>query len=399
MRINGLVFRLAVPTFVVGFTGQVASLVARIAVSYQAVAIGMSPSAVLVLSSSFALLPIFLAVWLGRYTDRKGAGPVVLCGSALMLLGAILPLAVSASVAALAIAMAAMGVGQTLQIAALQSEISQVQRPRQRDRMIGSFMVYQSLGQIAAPALLSLVDAQLGGVLHTNLLVVAALICLVQLGASLPILQSARRPTPSDVAMPLAAIIRTPGLAWLAVAGSLCVAAQDVLYVYTPVMASEREIAPTGVGIALGAFAVTQMLARVVYARLAQIFRRIVLMIVGLLATCACLAGVSFAGGVVSLTLCLGATGLALGLGVTSAVSLTMQNAPVSAKATTLSLRLAVNRAAQFAVPLMGGAVAPWLGTGAVFLALGAMIGGSLLAVPRSLQGQRKSDHRSKHKL
>lgn len=390
MRHDGLVVRLAVPTFVVGFTGQVVSLLARIAVSYQAVDLGMSPAGVLLLSSSFAFLPIFLAVALGRYTDRNGSGLVVMFGSVLMLIGAVLPLGISGSIVALAVSMAAMGVGQTMQITALQSEISQVARPRQRDRMIASFMVYQSLGQIAAPFLLSAIGVGLPGVIYTNLLIAAAAIAAIQLVATLPILRAARQPIPPDTPLSLSSIIATPGLAWLAVAGSLCVAAQDVIYVYTPVVGSERGISPSEVGFALGAFAVMQMLARVIYARLALRYGRLALMNVGLLATCLCLAGITFSGDIITLTLLLAGTGLALGLGVTSAVSMTMQHAPASAKATTLSMRLAVNRAAQFAVPLLGGAIAPWLGTGAVFFALGGMIGACLPTIPVSLTGSKE---------
>lgn len=390
MRRDGLVVRLAVPIFIVGFTGQVVSLLARIAVSYQAVDLGMSPAGVLLLSSSFAFLPIFLAVVLGRYTDRNGSGPVVISGSVLMLFGAVLPMIVGGSIAALGLSMATMGVGQTLQIAALQSEISQITRPRQRDRMIGSFMVYQSLGQIAAPLLLSAIGLGLAGVIHFNLLIAAAAIALIQLLATLPILRAARRPGPAETEMPLSAIIATPGLVWLAVAGSLCVAAQDVIYVYIPVVGSEREISPTAVGFALGAFAVTQMLARVIYARLALRYGRFSLMNVGLVATCVCLGGITFSEDIITLTLLLAGTGLALGLGVTSAVSMTMQHAPASAKATTLSMRLAVNRAAQFAVPLLGSAVAPWLGTGAVFFALGGLIGACLTTIPPALSGSKQ---------
>ena len=89
------------------------------------------------------------------------------------------------------------------------------------------------------------------------------------------------------------------------------------------------------------------------------------------------------------MTVLLAAAGLSLGFAVTCSVALTMQLAPQRAKGTTMSLRLAVNRAGQFAMPLVAALTTPWLGVGGVFLTCGLVIGLCAPFLPAALRDNR----------
>ncbi|MFV0493423.1 MAG: MFS transporter [Pseudorhodobacter sp.] len=383
---RGRVVKLAIPVLASGFFGQIIGLSTRIAISYEAVAMGLQPFAVLALSSVFSFLPIFMAMHVGRFNDRNGSGPGVMIGAIILLLGVALPVFLSGSVAMLVLSMACLGVGQTLQIAALQAEISQIGRARLRDRMIGGFMLYQSLGQVLAPLMLTTAGLFHSGTPHVVLFRIALGTALVQLALAAPIRRIARHPGRREQPVPFRTIISTQGLVWLAVSGSLCVATQEIAYVFTPIIGTERNIEPAFVGIMLGTFAITQLIARAAYSHAARILGRERLMAASLAVSAITFTIFALPLPPLAMTGLLAIAGLSLGFAVTCSVSLTMQLAPARARATTLSLRLAVNRIGQFALPLVSGSTTALLGVGGVFLTSGLVIAFCLPLLPATLR-------------
>ena len=245
---RGRVLRLAVPIMASGFTGQLVGLSTRIGIGYEAIEIGLSASVILVLTAAFSFVPIFLTMHIGRYTDRNGAGRVILAGAWVICVGAALPVLLPASLPSLLLSMTCLGVGQTFQIAALQAEISLTGRARQRDRMIGWFMVWQSTGQVMAPLVLTAASVLGLATPHAALLWGALGLSTLQVALAVQIGRCARTPTWQKCPVPFLDIVKTPGLVWLAVAGSLCVATQEMTYVFMPQVAAERAIDPALVG-------------------------------------------------------------------------------------------------------------------------------------------------------
>ncbi|MEO9778050.1 MAG: MFS transporter [Sedimentitalea sp.] len=386
---RGRVLKLAIPILASGFTGQIVGLSSRIAIGYEAIEIGLSATMVLVLTATFSFLPIFLTLQIGRFTDRNGAGPVVMAGACSLFLGAALPLILAPSLGIFLLAMSLLGIGQTFQIAALQAEISLIGRGRQRDSMIGGFMVYQSLGQVLAPLLLTAASFFLVPKPHVVLLPAAVIIGLLQLVLAVQISRHARQPTTQAAPVPIGEIVSTSGIVWLAVSGSLCVATQEMTYMFLPIVATERSIDPAFVGIMLGAFSIMQLLARAVYARVSGAMGRERLMTRSLLVSAAIFCSFAIPMGANLMAVLLAFAGLSLGFAVTCSVSLTMQLAPVRAKGTTLSLRLAVNRTGQFAMPLVSALATPWFGVGGVFLTCGVVIGICAPFLPAGLRNRR----------
>lgn len=386
---RGRVLNLAVPIMASGFVGQIVGLSTRIGIGYEAIEIGLSASAILVLTAAFSFVPIFLTMFVGRFTDRNGSGRVILAGACILFVGAALPALLPPSIPVFLLAMTCLGVGQTFQIASLQAEISLTGRVRHRDRMIGWFMVWQSTGQVMAPLLLTAASFLQFPVPHVAMMWVAMAFAVGQVALALQIRRFSKIPVQNDMPLPLGEIVGTPGLAWLAVSGSLCVATQEMTYVFMPLVATERGIDPALVGIMLGAFSFTQLVARAVYPGAAARWGRERLMAASLLITAAIFAGFALPMPAMIMALFLAAAGLSLGFAVTCSVSLTMQLAPARAKGTALSLRLAVNRTGQFAMPLVSAVATPWLGTGGVFLTCGLVIGLCLPFLPTALRTGR----------
>src|SRR5215510_6049756 len=69
-RKTGTDYGLLVPLLLNSLVGQTIISIVRITTTYRAVELGLSVVALGVITAAFALLPIFIAVWVGRFTDR-----------------------------------------------------------------------------------------------------------------------------------------------------------------------------------------------------------------------------------------------------------------------------------------------------------------------------------------
>lgn len=362
----------------VAFLAQVIVPLARIATSYRATEGGLSPAQVLVLSSAFALLPACLAITMGRHNDRRGGGTAAIAGAVLMAGGCIAMTLPIANMFWLIIASALLGMGQTLQLTALQAEIGALRLQAHRERMVGGLMLWQAVGQVGAPLMLSIV-ALAGGELSRNLALVAAGLALAGAVTSLLLYRNAALPRPVETPASLRSIIRVPGLPWIIVGGSLCVAVQDLTLVYLPVVGNARDVPPPVIGLVLTLFAAAQMLARAVYARASQRWGQNVLMWGSVLGTGLATAALALPLGAVAIAVALSISGVCLGFAITASVALTMRLAPPDARSTSLGLRLAINRVGQFSIPLISGLIAT-AQAGAVFLLLGLAVAGTGVA-------------------
>lgn len=384
---RGLVLRLAVPILISACLAQTIVPVVRIAASYRAVAAGLTPMEILALSSAFAILPVFVATSMGRYNDRHGAGRAALAGAIAMVVACIMFAIPIVSLPWLLIASAVLGLGQTLQITAIQGEISTFRSPQQRDRMVGNLMVWQAVGQVVAPLVLSAVSLAGTDMLVENMIAVSLALSVLSVLLGIVLFLNCARPVKTDAApLPMRQILSSPGLVWIMVTGALCVAVQDLTLVYMPVVGVEREISPSVIGLVLTLFALGQMVARVFYGTAMRKIGKVRLMVISVIVTglAVCLLATPISA--IGLGLCLSLSGIALGFAITSSVSLTMQLAPATARATSLGLRLAINRAGQFAMPLAAGMAASLMGAGAVFLVTGALVTASGLLRPKKLK-------------
>ncbi|WP_170297787.1 MFS transporter [Paracoccus litorisediminis] len=381
---------MARPLLVSALIGQVVAPLVRIATSYRATDLDLSPQQVLLLSSAFSVLPMFLAVRMGRYNDLHGNGHAAIIGSALVLCACLMLVWPGGNLLWLVAVSIVLGLGQTFQLTGLQGEIGMLRLPSQRSSMVGSLMFWQAVGQVAAPLLLSLVAIGLGrdalGLLSLRLALVASALAAFGLGLGLLIWRNAAPPRVIGMdAARMRRIIAVPGFLWVIVAGSLCVAVHDLVLVFMPVLGVARGIAATEVGVLLAMFAIGQMISRACYRRVVLWWGPRRLMYGAVLATALASSALALPLGTVATGAALGLTGLSMGFAITSSVSLTMDLAPRGARATSLGLRLALNRAGQFLIPLASGGAAAALGPGAVFALLGAILCGVGLSGSRQM--------------
>lgn len=363
---------------VAGLLVQATVPLARIATTYAALDIGLGPRIVGLLSATFAILPVFLTVGLGRFNDRGGSRTSALAGGVILLAATALLMLAQPALPILMIATSALGIGQTLVLAAMQLMISRSSSRMHRDAMLGNYMVAVSLGQALGPLLLGWEGARLSAPFAGSLLLVVVLAVLWRV-APRP-----RNRTPV-ARIPLSSIAATRGLPWLVGIGSICVASQDLVLAFVPLLGEERGVPPAVIGLLLSLRAVSAMVSRLFFSHAVRRFGRARVMTWSLIAGGAGLIALGLPMPVWGMALSMIAIGFGIGIALTSTVSLTLIIAPPSARGTSLSLRLTANRVAQFCIPLLASLIMAPFGAAGVLAILGITLCGVTPLRPHAL--------------
>ena len=131
---------------------QAALYLARPVTSYRALALGADAHAVGLITAAFALVPLVVAVPLGRASDRWRPGWLLTGGIALGALACVL-LGMAATLPGLALASTVLGLGHLALTLAGQSLIACQSGDALHDRDFGLYAAAASTGQLIGPVL------------------------------------------------------------------------------------------------------------------------------------------------------------------------------------------------------------------------------------------------------
>ncbi|MBK3546482.1 MFS transporter [Streptomyces sp. MBT60] len=360
---------------------QGAVSMARPAVSYRALALGADETAVGVIAGVYALLPLFVAVPLGRRTDHGRCAPLLPLGVLLISGGCALSGLVS-SLPAMAAWSGVMGLGHLCFVIGAQSIVARQSAPHEQDRNFGHFTIGASLGQLIGPiAAGALISGQGGALGRTSALalLVSAGVCAVALTSLWRI--EHRRTTDArprtDGKVPVRTILGTRGVPAGILISMAVLSATDILTAYLPVVGEHRSIAPATVGLLLSLRAAATIACRLVMTPLLRLLgRRALLTTSCLLAGLLC-AGVALPVSVPVLAVMLAVLGFCLGVGQPLSMTTVVRAAPDGARSTALALRLTGNRLGQVAAPAAAGLIAGAVGVAAPFVLLGVGLVGA----------------------
>ena len=132
---------------------QGAVYLVRPATSYKALELGVDPGLLGLVVASFSILPVFLAIAIGRATDMGREKQVLLGGAGLMLVAGAGLLFAAPSLPALLGWNAVLGVGHLMSIIGEQSRLASA-NARSMDRVFGFYTMVTAVAQAAAPLLL-----------------------------------------------------------------------------------------------------------------------------------------------------------------------------------------------------------------------------------------------------
>ena len=367
---------------------QAALHLARPVTSYRALALGADARAVGLITAAFALVPLVVAVPLGRASDRWRVGYLLTGGIALGAVACVL-LGLAGTLWGLALASAVLGLGHLALTLAGQSLIARQAADALHDRDFGLYTAGASLGQLIGPALaglaLSLAGASLEDATTLGFVVAAGLMVLALPTSFGTDRLRAGRARGRGVGRPLRAgqLISARGVPAGMFASLALLATVDVIIAYLPVLGTQRGIPPAVVGALLSLRAATSILSRVLIPWMVGRLGRVRLLAASAAGSALLTAALPLSPSTFVLAVLLAAAGFLLGIGQPLTMSMVVQAVPSDTRGTALAIRLTGNRFGQVATPAAAGLVAGAAGVSAAFWLLGGLLGLAALAVVR----------------
>jgi MFS family permease len=387
---QGVDYRLLVPLMAHGVLVQTLTGVLRVTTSYRVLELGLPVVWLGAISATFALLPVFLAVAVGRYIDRGNDAMAARIGSALVLASSLGYAFVAREPASILICTVIMGVGHLFLMASQQMLCVRAARDGDRESVFGNFLVTNGIGQGLGPFIVGWVGGE-AKIPDTDLLFgLGVVCCVVSMGVSLllPVAKKGDGAHAGKSATPLGALLRIPGFIIILVASIITITAQDLIVIYLPLLGTERGIDSGHIGLALTDRSVAAIVSRLFYSRLIVNVGRVPLTVLSM-----SISGLGYAllGAPLPIwALYVDAAVMGLGLGIATTLSLTsvVDIVPVDARATALSLRITGNRIGQVTLPFVASLIAAAAGAPGVLATIGASLVVSAASVGVTRRGK-----------
>jgi MFS family permease len=370
--------RLLIPLLVSGVLSPIIVPLSRVGTSYKALEQGLSLVQVGILSSAFAILPILIAVQVGRHSDRSGEGGPAIAGAFLVAVSAIGLWLFSLDFWTMFGFTCLLGLGQVMLFSALQMMITRCSGPDQQDRVLGYFLVATAFGQVVGPLVIAMTTPAGATYPGEGLywFIAASSLALVVAGIFIQFALPKHVPALEEGKIALRTIASTPGLHAVLLASGICLSTNDMVIVFLPILGADRGLDAATVGLLLSFRAGASMASRFAFARIVARMGKAGALTFSVLTAGATMAALVLPLPVWAVGTMLATSGFALGLAIACTISLTLTLAPAAGRATAMSLRLTVARLAQLLFSVSAGLGATVFGAGGVFAVMGlALVG------------------------
>lgn len=364
---------------------------ARVAASLFAIHLGESTFTVGMINGLYGFLPMMLAVYAGRFTDRAGARLPMLVGAAAMAIGVSLPY-FWPGVTALYATTTLVGCGFMLYNIALQNVAGFLGKPENRAMNFNMLSLGFSISNLLGPLIAGLGIDGFGHRYAFLFMAALPVIPVAVLGFSM--LKLPRGPASAAQADSHRVwdLLRDRKLVWLLTLTTLLTSGWELFGFMIPVYGTSIGLSATAVGLVMSAFSAALIVIRLIL----PVFINRVDPWVMITAT------LIYAGVVFSLfpfaqsALWLGVLSFLLGLGLGCpqplVVSLMHRHAPTGRVGEAIGFRQAMIYASQCVMPVLFGAVSALVGTGLVFWAIALILAGGGFAGRRE-RDEAKSTH------
>jgi MFS family permease len=348
----------------------------RVAASLYAIHLKATPFTVGALMALYALLPMFFAVSMGRWTDRVGARPPMLIGSVTIGSGASLPF-LWPGMPSLYVASVLIGSGFMLYQVAAQHIVGYIGRPEDRPVNFSVSALGFSISGFIGPMLAGFGIDEIGYVATFAVLAGFPLVPIAVLGLDkLRLPQPHAHAAPRDPRHRVADLLRHRELRPVFITSGMLAAAWDMFTFAIPVYGASIDLSASIIGLVLGAFSVATFVIR---GLLPAISRRLTawpllaaslaiaagsFLMFPLFERAALLMGVAFF------------LGLGLGMSQPMVMSLLHNTAPAGRVGEAVGVRMTLVNVSQITIPLAFGALGTALGMLPVFWATALLLSG-----------------------
>jgi predicted MFS family arabinose efflux permease len=363
-------YRLLMPLVLNSTIIQAAYAIVRVTTSYRAIEMKLPVIWLGVISATFAVLPIFFAVWVGRYLDRGKDAQACWIGAVLLATACAGFRFFAGSAATLLLFTALLGVSHLFMMASQQMLCIRCAGPHGRDQVFGNYMVSSAIGQGLGPYFIAW-SSGTAMLPPTDRLfsigLIAGLASLVTAAAIRPAPAAAEH-THRKAAVPVRTLLHQRGLMAVLVASVVTITAQDLLTIYLPLLGTDRGINARDVGTLLTVRSVFSLLSRMGYARVIRLVGRHLLTLASMFGAGLAFFCLAFSLSLPAMFVVMALMGFSLGIATTLSLTNVVDLASVEAMGTVMSLRITGNRIGQVAMPFAASLIAVLAGVGSIFI-------------------------------
>jgi MFS family permease len=337
---------------------------------------------------------VLVALPLGHLTDRRGTRGTMLAGAGLMLISTVLLATVGGTLPGLLAANVLLGFAQIIVMMCLQSGVALLWPPEGRNSAYGWFAFATAIGQMVGPGVLALIGGSDLTPETFPVYLVGAAAAVVMAGCA--VAWALRAPphgfagTDQDAPLRWRAAFRVPGLASATLTSLTVLAAIDLLGVYLPALGVEYGISAGAIGLLLMVRAGASTLSRALMGMLLRAIGERALLIGSLAIACVSIALVPVPLPLPALVALMALAGIGLGYAHPLTLAWVANAAPEQVRGAAIAVRLLGNRIGQTVLPAAAGALTLSAGTGVVFWAIAATLGGVTVLSARARPGGEK---------
>ena len=360
--------------------------------------LGASALDIGLLTATYSFLPLFLAIYIGKISDRVGDRLPIIISTIGLSVGLALPY-LFGSMLAFYLSQTIVGIANILVNISLQNVLGHVSTPQTRDHYFGIFTMMAALAAVIGPVA--------GGYLGENfsyplVFLVALLIGLIPFAFSylIPNKWGSKEQSPvmeSD-SNPLT-LLKLPAIRSALISSALVLYSKDIFIAYFPLYASQINISTSAIGWIIAIQGMAMVAVRFYLGQLVDRFGRSRILLTSIL-----LAGVAFLFMPITNRLYIvgflsALVGLGLGCGQPLSMTTAYNASPKTRTGEVLGLRMASNCLSQFIAPVFFGVIGAWAGLVSIFYISGVfLIGGAFLSRSDSLVRHREFKKTSHYK-
>lgn len=338
----------------------------RIVVSYKAIDQGHGPAAVGLLAISFSVIPLLLAMAVGKRIDRTGGRRDGIAGALVMTLASV-SLVVGSSLIFLIVASAVFGLGQLICIVSQQATIARTVPAREHPGAFGRYNIFTSVGQVVGPVIVTGL-ASTGAAGSTGPVIAALFGALTLLCCfAIPRAEAAAVPAGGAGQAEGGTLIGMQNMGLAMVVSMSAIASMEIVLIYLPVWGEQNGVPQAVVGILLSVRAASTIVGQLIVRPLLDRVGRAALLRASFGVAAAAMALLPVCNQVTCL-IPMVALGLTFGLTQPVTLSWVVALAGEGRSGAALGLRVTAGRVGQVLAPGVAAGLSWFGGTSAVFL-------------------------------
>ncbi len=386
MSLSSPLFRL----IAVAVTAHVALGAARVTTALYALSLQASAFTVGTLIALFALVPMMLAVPMGRAIDRIGMRKPLMIGCLLASAGVLLAATVS-GLPVLYVAAMLIGTGFMAIFIGTQHAVGVMSLPEQRTANFSRLSLGFSISSFTGPLIAGFM---IDHVSYSFAYLSCGLFTLTAFGLTVSgtLTHISTQPVTQHIAQgsPLQ-LLRNRELRRVYIIGILLAAGWDMFTFVTPVHGSQLGFSASTIGMILASFAGATFIVRLAMPGIVRRFREWQILTVALTVASLCYLVFPFMETPITLAATAAVLGLALGTSQPNVLALLHSIAPPGRGAEAIGIRATIGNASSIMMPLAFGAAGATLGMFVVFWSLSlAIAAGVPLAASKAMAQTRK---------